>query len=460
MHPRLRGPLLPALSIGILLYVMFAALVGGFHITLRAVIRQAIINRDAAVLRPVALRQLAQHETSSDDQASLLTAVLESAQQEGMLAVVVFDGHGRALRYAPESLIFAELPMDDYLRLLNGESISRYHPDFPLNRYFAGIDPGPKHRLSPVLEVLLPLHGRNANRILGFAQYYMDARPLTGELATIDRRINGQTAATLAVGALLIGALMALSYLGLRRAHARLIRANFELTLAVKASALGQITSHLMHGLQGSVAGLHAVVSGRAPGAAELSDWETATNYTERMQSLIHETVGLLSDATIPASYELTGHELASIIRERNSAGAAKKGIVFNVTGGSDHPLDAHRGGLLCFITNNLVQNAIDATDAGRAVTVSLGDSKTGVSVCVSDEGHGIPEDLQAHLFEPGCTGRPGGSGLGLAISHLLARQIDATLELKSTGPAGTVFGLWLPQTASSPVQTDLRTME
>ena len=60
-------------------------------------------------------------------------------------------------------------------------------------------------------------------------------------------------------------------------------------------------------------------------------------------------------------------------------------------------------------------------------------------------EGHGIAEDVRAHLFEPGRTGRPGGSGLGLAISQLLARQIGATLALDSTGTDGTTFSISLP---------------
>jgi len=67
------------------------------------------------------------------------------------------------------------------------------------------------------------------------------------------------------------------------------------------------------------------------------------------------------------------------------------------------------------------------------------------LTIAVSDEGHGIAEELRAHLFEPGRTGRTGGSGLGLAISRLLARQIGATLALESTGPCGTVFSLALP---------------
>jgi len=100
-----------------------------------------------------------------------------------MLAMVIFDARGRILRVAPDSLLFAELPLDDYVRLLKLESISRYDPAFPLDRYFTGIGGAPEQRRTPVLEVLLPLHGRDATIILGFAQYYIDARPLAQELA-------------------------------------------------------------------------------------------------------------------------------------------------------------------------------------------------------------------------------------------------------------------------------------
>ncbi len=449
MNPRFNLPVLPALLTGALLVGIFAAMVVGFRAALREEIRQTIINRDAATLRPVALRQLAQRETAPGDPASLLAAVLESAQQENMLAVVIFDAQGHTLQFAPDSLLFAELPLDDYLRLLKAEPISRFHPDFPLGRYFAGIGPAPAQRPTPVLEVLLPLHGRDAEKILGFAQYYIDARPLAGELAVIDQRINRQTAATLGIGAALIAAVVTVAYFGLRRAQDRLVRANFELALAAKASALGQITSHLIHGLQGSVAGLRAVMAGRDPAITAASDWETAAGYADRMQAIIHESVALLGDSASNMTHELTGPELASLIRERNAAAAAQKGVGFSIKGSFDRGLDSHRGGLLCLITSNLVQNAIDATDAGRRVMVELRSGEEGASVTVSDEGHGIAGELRAHLFEPGCTGRPGGSGLGLAISRLLARQIGATLVLDSTGADGTTFCLTLPLAAA-----------
>lgn len=440
-------PSVLALSAGVLLVAIFGGTVAWFRHTLREEVRQTIIQRDAAVLYPVALRQLAQQEAAGVEGTDLPGAVLQSALQENMLAIAVFDERGEPLHFAPQSLLFAELPLSDYVRLLKREPISRYHAEFPLSRYFAGIAAG---QTAPVLEVLLPLHATDPQRTLGFAQYYIDARPLAVELALTEQRIDRQTFATLAIGGGLIVGVLTIAYIGLRRAqrviaerNEALMRTNFELTLAAKASALGQITSHLIHGLQGPVAGLRAVVS--AHNGATAPDWESAANYTERLQALIQEAVALLGDTSAQVSYELTGYELAEMVRRRNVPLAEKKGVRLEVTGGFDRALDNHRGSLLCLITNNLVDNAIRATLPGRHVAVIFRNGGETATVLVSDEGTGIPEEVRAHLFEPGHSGREGGTGLGLAISQLLARQINAALTLDTTGADGTVFRLVVP---------------
>jgi signal transduction histidine kinase len=455
MNPRPTRLALPVFVAGVLLVAIFVGAVVRFRSTLREEIHQTIIRRDAAALYPVALRQLADQEPLSATSANLLPAVLESAQQENMLAIAVFDEKAEPIDFAPRSLLFAELPLDDYLRLLKLETISRYHADFPLARYFAGVTAG---QTAPVLEVLLPLHAGDPQNILGFAQYYIDARPLAAELALTDRRIRRQTFATLVIGTALICAVLLAAYFALRRAQAiiaerndALVRANFELTLAAKVSALGQIASHLIHGLQGPVAGLRAVVSGREARASDGTDWETAASYTDRMQALIQDTVAMLGDQSALSSYQLTGHELADIVRRRNAPAAEKKGVRLDVTGGFDSSLDNHRGGVLCLIISNLVDNALHATGAGRTVSVLFRHSGAGATVLVSDEGGGISPALRPHLFEPGRSGREGGSGLGLAISQLLARQIGATLTLETTGPDGTVFRLALPLETGQP---------
>lgn len=435
--------LLITLATGLLLIAVFVSTVWRYRTALGAEIRRTIIERDAAVLQPVALQQLAEARAAGD---TSLHAVLRSAHQEGMLAVALFDAEGRPAHYLPRSLLLADLPTDDLLRLQTRQPISRFHPQFPLDRYFSGI--AAEHRTTPVLEILLQLPSRDQPAtLLGYAQYLIDARQLATELATIDERIRAQTTSTLSLGSGLIAALVAAAAYGLHRAqrviaerNARLTRAHFELTLAAKASALGQITSHLIHGLQGPVAGLRAAMAG--PGG---TDWQSAADYTERLQTLIQETVALLGDTRLQAVYELTGEELAATLRQRHAAEAQTQGVRFTVTSDDIGVLDSHRGSLLCLIASNLVQNALHATPAGRAVTVTLARAAGAIRLTVSDEGPGIPEELRDHLFEPGHSGRVGGTGLGLAISRLLARQIDADLALDATSPTGTTFRVTLP---------------
>jgi signal transduction histidine kinase len=437
-----------AVLTGALLVAIFSMLVIWIRSDLSREIHLTIIGRDAAVLYPMALQQVAEFEAGPAEGASPLTALLKSARQKGMLAVAVFDRDGNTIDSVPANQLFVELPTADFLKLQDGAPISRYHPDFPLDQYFASVSA--EQRQSPVLEVLLPLPGPRSSAPRGFVRYTMDARPLSKELALIDQRISRQTAVTLTVGTLLIATVILGAALSVKRAqrivaerNERLTRANFELTLASKASAVGQITSHLIHGLQGSVEGLRAVVAGDKSDPSNPA-WESAADYTLRLQTMIRETVALLGDAGAGTTYELAGREVAAMIRERNRPAAAEKGVVLDVGDGFDQTLDSHRGSILCLIASNLVQNAVAATPAGRTVAVSLADLGWAVVLTVRDEGAGIPDAVQMHLFKPGRSGRAGGSGLGLAISQLLARQIDAELVLLSTGPEGTVFRVTL----------------
>jgi len=282
---------------------------------------------------------------------------------------------------------------------------------------------------------------------IGFARYFIDARPLARELEAIDSHLASQTLGTLAFGGGAVVLVALAAGFGLERAQRatarsndRLDRAHFELALSAKASVLGQITSHLIHGLQGPVAGLRAAVASQGEG-----DWESAANYTELMQGMIEETVALLRDIGSKASYEMGASELTSSIRERNRSAAIQRGVTLDVTSHFAGILDGYRGGLLCLVASNLVQNAIAASPPGRLVEVTLEKAGNSLVLQVVDQGPGIPEAQLEQLFVPGRSGRAGGSGLGLAISKLLARQIDATLELAATGPSGTTFRLVLP---------------
>ena len=103
----------------------------------------------------------------------------------------------------------------------------------------------------------------------------------------------------------------------------------------------------------------------------------------------------------------------------------------------------------------NLVRNAIEA-DARRIVLRSraetglrdaAGQALPALRIEVEDDGTGVPEALEATLFEPMVSGRADGSGLGLALAREIAREHDGELVHQRRDGA-TCFVLILPRRA------------
>jgi CheY-like chemotaxis protein len=71
----------------------------------------------------------------------------------------------------------------------------------------------------------------------------------------------------------------------------------------------------------------------------------------------------------------------------------------------------------------------------------------------VEDNGSGIPDEAQAHVFEPFFTARRGGggSGLGLAVAHDIISRYGGRIGFSSTRDIGTCFAIELPL-SSAPV--------
>jgi len=64
--------------------------------------------------------------------------------------------------------------------------------------------------------------------------------------------------------------------------------------------------------------------------------------------------------------------------------------------------------------------------------------------VTIEDNGHGIPEDLRPHLFDPFVTSKVNGTGLGLALVAKVIGDHGGVIEFESE-PRRTVFRVMLP---------------
>ncbi|SER87090.1 two-component system, OmpR family, sensor kinase [Streptomyces sp. yr375] len=108
---------------------------------------------------------------------------------------------------------------------------------------------------------------------------------------------------------------------------------------------------------------------------------------------------------------------------------------------------DAHR---LQQAIGNLLANARIHTPPGTRVTITLTTDQAGVRVSVSDDGPGIPAELQPEVFgrfvraDHARSRSTGSTGLGLAIVHAVITAHGGTATVTS-GPGHTVFRLTLP---------------
>jgi signal transduction histidine kinase len=110
----------------------------------------------------------------------------------------------------------------------------------------------------------------------------------------------------------------------------------------------------------------------------------------------------------------------------------------------------------------NLVFNARDAVEAGGAIHIDVGRVQVDatnqprdvnaapgeyVRLRVTDNGTGMPPEVQAHLFEPFFTTKDvgQGTGLGLAFVHGIVRAAGGFVSIDTEPARGTVVSVCLP---------------
>jgi two-component system, NtrC family, nitrogen regulation sensor histidine kinase NtrY len=93
----------------------------------------------------------------------------------------------------------------------------------------------------------------------------------------------------------------------------------------------------------------------------------------------------------------------------------------------------------------NLLDNAVEATDAPGRVTVSAQAVNGHLEIQVADTGRGIPPESKKKLFLPYYSTKGRGTGLGLAIVHRIVTDHQGSIRVEDNVPTGTVFTVELP---------------
>jgi signal transduction histidine kinase len=96
----------------------------------------------------------------------------------------------------------------------------------------------------------------------------------------------------------------------------------------------------------------------------------------------------------------------------------------------------------------NLIRNSMlalsDRTD-GKIILKAARSSDHETILEVSDNGHGIPEEIQSQVFIPFFTTRPKGTGIGLSIVKKIVLMHGGSIQFRSNRESGTTFLIKLP---------------
>lgn len=167
------------------------------------------------------------------------------------------------------------------------------------------------------------------------------------------------------------------------------------------------------------------------------------------MERLIDDlrTVALSEAGTLPLHKEPTDLDLlvGEVVRSfAGSAGSA--GVTVTADVPTDLPILDVDPVRVREVLANLVANGVRHTPAGGTVVVRGEVTDDGVVVRVTDTGSGIELDLLPHVFDRFAKGADStGSGLGLSIARHLVAAHGGSLEVETTGSAGTTFRITLP---------------
>ncbi len=106
----------------------------------------------------------------------------------------------------------------------------------------------------------------------------------------------------------------------------------------------------------------------------------------------------------------------------------------------------------------NLLSNARDAS-VGRPSTVQLStdlNTEGFVRLAVRDHGFGMSNEVQARLFQPFFTTKPGrGTGLGLAGVKRMVDAVRGTIRVETEPTEGTTVSLFFPRASEDSARSE-----
>ncbi len=243
---------------------------------------------------------------------------------------------------------------------------------------------------------------------------------------------------------------------GLRRRNRELEQANRELRAtqrellrSERLSALGKMSSMILHDLRNPLSVLrgHAEIMNM-----HLDDTERIreglaliVREVDRMNALANELLDYSRGEIRLDTGIVTADDLLEGLRSTVHRRLQERDIELDLSSNLTHPVILDRERMIRVLVN-LVENARKAIGKRGKISVQIDERPMIVCIVVKDNGRGMSADILEHIFEPFYSAdHGGGTGLGMAIVRNVVEAHDGTVSVESAEKQGTTVTIELP---------------
>ncbi|MES1245458.1 MAG: PAS domain S-box protein [Acidobacteriota bacterium] len=229
------------------------------------------------------------------------------------------------------------------------------------------------------------------------------------------------------------------------------LRMEEELRRSQTLSAMGALIAGVAHEVRNPLFGVSATLDALEAHVEGGQDLAELPQFFQVLRGQLGRLTGLMQDLLDygrPAAIEPHLLPLGSVVARAVAACdplARQKGVAVRVAVPDALPplrLDRDR---LSQALINLVENAIQHSLEGGAVTVEAVLLKPSVEITVRDAGPGVAPDDLPHLFEPFFSRRAGGTGLGLSIVQRIVEEHGGRVSAANHPEGGACLTVRLP---------------
>ena len=169
----------------------------------------------------------------------------------------------------------------------------------------------------------------------------------------------------------------------------------------------------------------------------------TIIRQVEELKNLVNEFAQF---ARLPTA-ELAVNDLNEVVREALFLyQEGHRDIHFDFRPGIIPALELDRNQMKRALIN-LLDNAVAAMEGKGRVEIATSYDRALTQVCleVADDGHGLPAEVRARIFEPYFSTKQDGTGLGLSIVSAIVEDHHGYIRVRPNEPKGTKFIIELP---------------